>query len=64
MAITRWYHFDTIVTVLHETNGIGSAISGCSAWGPKGRPVLGAVLGFFLNVLGWIIIAMVPRRSG
>jgi hypothetical protein len=29
----------------------------------KGRPVLGAVLGFFLNVVGWIIIAVVPPRS-
>ena len=29
----------------------------------KGRPVLGAVLGFFLNVVGWIIIAVIPPRS-
>ena len=29
----------------------------------KGRPILGAVLGLFFNVIGWIIIAVVPRRT-
>lgn len=27
----------------------------------KGHPVLGAVLGFFLHFIGWIVIALVPR---
>jgi hypothetical protein len=29
----------------------------------KGRPVLGAVLGLCFNVVGWVVIAAIPRRS-
>lgn len=28
----------------------------------KGRPALGAILGIF-GIIGWIIIALIPRRS-
>lgn len=29
----------------------------------RGRPVLGAVLGFFLSIIGWIIVAVIPRKQ-
>lgn len=30
----------------------------------KGRPWLGAILGFFLGVIGLIIFAIIPKESG
>ena len=42
---------------------IGAAI-GFLIGNRKQRPVLGLCLGLFLGFIGWIIIAIVPRKSG
>lgn len=30
----------------------------------KKRPVLGAVLGAFLGCIGWVIVAVLPKKGG
>ena len=29
----------------------------------KGHPVLGTVLGFFLHIVGWLVMAVIPRTA-
>lgn len=38
------------------SGGVGFAIGA-----GKGRPIAGTLLGFFLFILGWIIIALLPK---
>jgi hypothetical protein len=40
---------------------IGGGVGGFIGY-YKNRTVLGAVLGFFLGCLGWLIIAVIPKK--
>ena len=42
---------------------IGAAI-GAAIGNWKNRLLLGAVLGAFLGCIGWIIVAVIPKKSG
>ena len=43
--------------------GVVGPVVGFLIGKPKGHGVLGAVLGCFLGLIGWIIIAVIPAKK-
>jgi hypothetical protein len=50
------------VSIIPLVIWIAIMVAGYYIGRPKGRPVLGVVLTFFLSIIGLIIIALIPAR--